>query len=130
MMPFGPGRRKRMNIWLVLGTIVLALCVTASVTAWGMVQILDIMEALDLRRIERARQLQKAREYLRNPSGQENMMAENSYPTPSTGQYPSQYPMAPSGGTWTGTNTNTATATQHFDVNQWYKDIVGKTTHA
>ena len=80
-----------MNHWYEwVGVISLGLIFAIAVGAWGMVQVLDIMEALDLRRIERQKELQKAREYLRNPTKDDNVAKPytNGY-TQTAGQYTS-----------------------------------------
>ena len=51
--------------------IVLSIVICLAVSAWGVVQVLDVMEALDLRREAKRRKLQEARKYLTNPEAYE-----------------------------------------------------------
>lgn len=54
--------------WIgTIGLILAGFIVLISVGAWGIVQCLDVMEAMDLRRQAKARELKKAREYLTDP---------------------------------------------------------------
>lgn len=63
----------------------LGLIIGFAIGAWGIVQVLDIMEALDLRRIERQRQLEKARQYLRDPNNDNTAVDTSSgWTNPST----------------------------------------------
>lgn len=80
-----------MPLALMIVAIIASATVIVSIAAWGIVQILDIQEALHLRRLEKERMIQKAREYLTNPTGQTSSSGTTTY-TSTGSAYNPHYP--------------------------------------
>lgn len=108
-----------MNGFAIAGLVLLGLIVAGSVFAWGMVQVLDVMEALDLRRIEKQKELQKAREYLRNPQGQDQTGQTTTYPYYS--QTTTTSPNPSGSGMWSSGTSGNVNSTQLVNLNNWVR---------
>ena len=87
-------------IMLIVGGVVAGILGCAAVTAWGIVQVLDIMEALDLRREAKRAELAKAREYLKDPMNYQQYQQDT-------------------------TTTMGTTHVSSFNVNSWWNDVYG-----